>query len=137
MQHNPTVLTKSTCLFGPPTKGCNESTSGPHVELQPSIQRAWFALPANRVIVRCVPQHTQPQACPYDPPTHTRPSFCSRFYPDSVPKACASYRTDDHRITESQNVRGWKGPLWVIWANPSAEAGSPTAGCTGPCPGGS
>jgi len=19
-----------------------------------------------------------------------------------------------HRITESQNVRGWKGPLWVI-----------------------
>jgi len=20
----------------------------------------------------------------------------------------------DHRITESQNVRGWKGPLWVI-----------------------
>jgi len=21
-------------------------------------------------------------------------------------------------ITESQNVRGWKGPLWVIWSNP-------------------
>jgi len=20
----------------------------------------------------------------------------------------------DHRITESQNVQGWKGPLWVI-----------------------
>jgi len=20
----------------------------------------------------------------------------------------------NHRITESQNVRGWKGPLWVI-----------------------
>ena len=34
-----------------------------------------------------------------------------------------------HRITASQNVRGWKGPLWVT------EAGSPTVGCTGPCPG--
>ena len=41
----------------------------------------------------------------------------------------------DHRITESQNSRGWKGPLWVIYSNPPAEAGSPTAGCTGPCPG--
>ena len=41
------------------------------------------------------------------------------------------------RITESQNGRGWKGPLWVIYSNPPAEAGSPTAGCTGPCPGGS
>ena len=40
-------------------------------------------------------------------------------------------------ITESQNGRGWKGPLWVIQSNPTAEAGSPTAGCTGPCPGGS
>ena len=40
-----------------------------------------------------------------------------------------------HRITESQNSRGWKGPLWVIKSNPPAEAGSPTAGCTGPCPG--
>jgi len=20
----------------------------------------------------------------------------------------------NHRITESQNVRGWKGPLWVV-----------------------
>ena len=42
-----------------------------------------------------------------------------------------------HRITESQNGRGWKGPLWVTQSNPPAEAGSPTAGCTGPCPGGS
>ena len=40
-------------------------------------------------------------------------------------------------FTESQNGRGWKGPLWVIWSNPPAEAGSPTAGYTGPCPGGS
>jgi len=40
-----------------------------------------------------------------------------------------------YRITESQNSRGWKGPLWVIWSSPSAGAGSPTAGCTGPCPG--
>jgi len=35
----------------------------------------------------------------------------------------------------SQNVQGWKGPLWVIYSNPPAEAGSPTAGCTGPHPG--
>ena len=41
-----------------------------------------------------------------------------------------------HPFTESQNVRGWKGSLWVIQSNPPAEAGSPTAGCTGPCPGG-
>ena len=40
-----------------------------------------------------------------------------------------------HRITESQNGRGWKGPLWVIQSNPPAEAGSPTVGCRGPCPG--
>jgi len=33
-------------------------------------------------------------------------------------------------VTESQNGRGWKGSLWVIYCNPSAEAGSPRAGCT-------
>jgi len=38
-------------------------------------------------------------------------------------------------ITESQNVWGWKGPLWVTQSNPPAEAGSPRAGCTGPRPG--
>ena len=40
-------------------------------------------------------------------------------------------------VTGSQNGRGWKGPLWVTQSNPPAEAGSPTVGCTGPCPGGS
>ena len=40
-------------------------------------------------------------------------------------------------FTESQNGRSWKGPLWVTQSNPPTEAGSPTAGCTGPCPGGS
>jgi len=39
--------------------------------------------------------------------------------------------------SESQNGRGWKGPLWVTQSNPPAEAGSPRAGCTGPRPGGS
>ena len=40
-----------------------------------------------------------------------------------------------HRITEWW---GCKGPLWVIIkSNPPAEAESPTAGCTGLCPGGS
>jgi len=38
-------------------------------------------------------------------------------------------------FTESQNVQGWKGPLWVIWSNTPAKAGSPRAGCTGPRPG--
>jgi len=38
-------------------------------------------------------------------------------------------------FTESQNVRGWKGPLAITWSNPPAKAGSPTAGCTGPRPG--
>ena len=38
-------------------------------------------------------------------------------------------------FTESQNGRGWKGPLWVTQPNPHAETGSPTAGCRGPCPG--
>ena len=40
-------------------------------------------------------------------------------------------------FTESQNVQGWKGPLWVTQSNPPAKAGSPRAGCTGPCPGAS
>ena len=42
--------------------------------------------------------------------------------------------TESHRITESQNVRGWKGPLWVVQLNPLAQARSSTAGCTGPRP---
>ena len=29
----------------------------------------------------------------------------------------------DHRITESQNGRGWKGPLWVIQSNPLLKQG--------------
>jgi len=37
--------------------------------------------------------------------------------------------------TESQNGRGWKGPLWVTQSNPPAQAGSPRAGCTAPRPG--
>jgi len=47
------------------------------------------------------------------------------------------YQSQNHRTTESQNGRRWKGPLWVIWYNPPVKAGSPTAGCTGCCPGGS
>jgi len=40
-------------------------------------------------------------------------------------------------IRESQNSRGWKGPLGVTQSNLPVEAESPRAGCTGPCPGGS
>ena len=39
--------------------------------------------------------------------------------------------------TESQNGRGWQGPLWVTQSNPPAQARSPRAGCTAPRPGGS
>ena len=46
-------------------------------------------------------------------------------------------KQEKKEVTESQNSRGWKGPLWVTQPNPPTEAGSPRAGCTGPCPGGS
>jgi len=49
------------------------------------------------------------------------------------PKCSVALKTQ----LQSQNGRGWKGPLWVIQSNAHAEAGSPTAGCTGPCLGGS
>jgi len=39
------------------------------------------------------------------------------------------------RITESQNRRGWKGPLGISYSSPPAKAVSPTAGCTRACPG--
>ena len=31
-----------------------------------------------------------------------------------TPEGCAAIQCDLDRITESQNSRGWKGPLWVI-----------------------
>jgi len=31
----------------------------------------------------------------------------------------------NHRITESQNVRGWQGPLWVTQSNPLPKQGHP------------
>jgi len=31
-----------------------------------------------------------------------------------TPEGCAAIQRDLDRITESQNSRGWKGPLWVI-----------------------
>jgi len=46
----------------------------------------------------------------------------------SSPSAC------DHRITEWSGLEGTSVGRLV---QPPAEAGSPTAGCTGPCPGGS
>lgn len=39
-------------------------------------------------------------------------------------------------FTESQNGRGWMGPLEVTLSNPPAQAGSPRAGCPGPHPDG-
>ena len=42
--------------------------------------------------------------------------------------------TQTHRITESQNCRGWKGPPEIIESNPAAKQ-PPTAGYTGRHPG--
>jgi len=66
----------------------------------------------------------QPPPSPVGTPLHTPTTPCNRNL--------AIYT---HRITESQNGRGWKRPLWVMESNPPAETGSPTAGCTGHCPG--
>ena len=56
---------------------------------------------------------------------------------DELPPAAttAAAHAPSNHLTESQHGRGWKGPLWVTQSNPPAEAGSPRAGCTGPCPG--
>ena len=29
---------------------------------------------------------------------------------------------------------GWRAPLGIAWSNPLSKAGSPAAGCSGPCP---
>lgn len=39
-------------------------------------------------------------------------------------------------FTESQNCLDWKGPLEIIWSEPTAMAGSPRADYTGTYPGG-
>jgi len=65
-------------------------------------------------------------------------ALCPRFLSAACsPLVSVSLISINTRVTESQNSRGWKGPLWVIQSNPPAQAGSPTAGCTGSCPGGS
>ena len=33
------------------------------------------------------------------------------------------WKSVDHRITESQNSRGWKGPLWAIYSTPLPKEG--------------
>lgn len=38
------------------------------------------------------------------------------------------------RFTASQSGWGGKGPLEATWSNPPAQAGTPRAGCPGPCP---
>ena len=42
----------------------------------------------------------------------TRRELLCSWEPSADPCPC-------HRITESRNVRGWKGPLWVTQSNPS------------------
>jgi len=53
---------------------------------------------------------------------------------DSSAKRMNIKKTIFHRITEWE---GLEGPSGDHPAQPPAEAGSPTAGCRGPCPGGS
>jgi len=38
---------------------------------------------------------------------------------------CHVVSVKHHRITESQNGRGWKGPLWVTQSNPLPKQGHP------------
>jgi len=40
------------------------------------------------------------------------------------------------KITESQHIKDWKGPLKTIQSNPPAGAGTPRSGHTGTRPGG-
>ena len=68
------------------------------------------------------------------------PSLKHRWVQQIGPHFCKwvdVWHSTDRLVTKSQNVRGWKGPLWVTQPNPPAKAGSPRAGCTGSCPGGS
>ena len=68
----------------------------------------------------------EPRCCPATPTL----GF-SRLLPPSLflPKR-ASAHWHEHRLlmgrlTESQNGRGWKGPLWVIQSNPLPKQGHP------------
>ena len=62
--------------------------------------------------------------------TNTRIGTCYKYQLALEINQCFLYPLP---FRESQNGRGWKGPLWVTQSNPPAKAGSPTAGCTGPC----
>jgi len=54
------------------------------------------------------------------PARHKEERRCSRCWNGDSPAAHGEdhaggdVHTAAHRITESQNGRGWKGPLWVI-----------------------
>ena len=48
----------------------------------------------------------------------TSANYSTIFLQDMIIR-CPTSSLPSHRITESQNVRGWKGPLWVIQSNPS------------------
>lgn len=39
-----------------------------------------------------------------------------------------------HALTDSQNGRGGRGPLEVIWSKLPAQPGPPRTGCPAPCP---
>jgi len=49
-------------------------------------------------------------------------TFGSVFFPFML--HITNISNSSWRITESQNVRGWKGPLWVIWSNPLPKQGN-------------
>ena len=91
-------------------------------------------------------------------PNHVATFVCSNLRNKNrgLPNQCASFPywtctiqlkstgsngdiAPNQRVTESQNHRmvGVGRDLWGHPVQPPAEAGSPRAGCTGPCPGGS
>ena len=104
----------------------------------PVVLGRWLCQGCSWPRVNQHPCHSSPRGLYWAPMTHLPPTIHPALAKASTNPLLAG--TSWHSppcLTESQNGRGWKGPLWVIQSNPPAEAGSPTAGCTGPCPGGS
>ena len=143
----PTRPHPSTSRFTPRSRSFRSAEHRPPRPRTPTAQEVLGRSPGRcrrqrrrRLTARATPPASEalttraaaPQPAPL--PGHRDPRVCVRS-PGCTDRACGSgqHRGGAGRITESQNGGGWKGPLWVTQSNPAAEAGSPTAGCTGPC----
>ena len=115
---------------------CNEADTSSKNLCEEHRQRAWCSIRLNGWVAQR--KVTGQKHSDFEKRLVPRPCLSGWRSPSSWKLSFRHvFQLPQHRITESQNGRGWKGPLWVIWSNPPAEAGSPTAGCTGSCPGGS